>query len=167
MTASSASPVPAGSIALRQVVALPRGPDGQRMAWTVPPARPRAFSTATRLFSSSTVARATAPVACAAVGAPPPAPAKVNSPLLTLAMIIGLTDPASGVAAPSSTPVPGTITRAPKSWPIDRVHSAAPALLSAATRPGNPPDSVGTGPPGAWPFQPANAAAPAAGGGAT
>src|SRR5580704_11925610 len=165
--ASSASPAPAGSIALRQVAALLRSPDGQTMALTVPPCPPRALSTATRLLSSSTVARATAPVAWAAVGAPPPAPAKVNSPLLALAMINGLTDPASGVAAPSSTPVPGTITRAPKSWPIDRVHAAAPALLSTATRPENPPESVGTGPPGACPFQPANAAAPAAGGGAT
>jgi len=73
----------------------------------------------------------------------------VNSPLLALAMIIGLTDPASGVAAPSSTPVPGTIARAPKSWPIDRVQATAPALLSTATRPENPPELVGAEPPGA------------------
>src|SRR4029077_14780952 len=167
MTASSASPVPAGSMALRQVEALLRRPDGQMMALTVPPCPARAFNTATRFLSSSTVARATQPVTWAAVGAPPPAPAKVNSPLLALAMITGLTDPASGVAAPSSTPVPGTIIRAPKSCPIDRVHATALALLAPATKPETPPESTGAAPPGAWPFQPASAAAPAAGGGAT
>ena len=52
-------------------------------------------------------------------------------------MISGLTDRASGVGAPSRMPVPGTIMRAPKSWPIDRLQAAAPPLLSTATRPEN------------------------------
>ena len=82
-------------------------------------------------------------------------------------MITGLTEPASGVGAPSSMPTPGTTARAPKSWPIDRLQAAAPALPSTAARPAKPPESAGVGPLGAWPFQPASAEAPAAGGGAT
>ena len=68
------------------------------------------------------------PSAWAAVGAPPPAPAKVNSPLLGLAMIIGLTDAASGVGAPSRMPVPGTTIARAEELPHRQAAGSGTAL---------------------------------------
>jgi len=59
-------------------------------------------------------------------------------------MTSGLTEAASAVIAPSMTPVPGTIMRAPKSWPIDSAQAAAPPFSSIAARPEKPPESAGT-----------------------
>ncbi len=41
-------------------------------------------------------------------------------------MISGLTEAASGLGEPSMMPLPGTTTRAPKSWPIDISHRPPP-----------------------------------------
>ena len=64
--------------------------------------------------------------------------------------------------------MPGTIARAPKSWPIDRLQAAAPPLLSTRDEAG---EAAGIGRrrrrPAPAPFHPASAAAPAIGGGAT
>ena len=70
--------------------------------------------------------------------------------------------------APNMTPVPGTITRAPKSWPIDNAQATAPPFSSIAAKPEKPPESAGAPAAGpCWPCQPAKALAPASGGGAT
>src|SRR5471032_1551609 len=112
--------------------------------------------------------RATAPVAKAAPGPPPPAPAKRNSPLLGLPITTGLTAVLLGVIAPSRMPVPGTIMRVPNNWPIDRLHAAALPSASTAANPEMPSEFVGTALEGAaWLFQPASALAPAIGEGAT
>ena len=155
--AISANPAPAGSMALRQLEPLPRRPEGQTMALTQPPCPPRDVSTfGERLVLldrgvrhiTCRLRRGRRPAACADEG---------NSPLPGLAMITGLTEPASGAGVPSNTPTPGTTAPAPKVWPIDRVQAAAPALPSTATRPEKPPESAGVGPAGACPFHPANA----------